>query len=69
MNQVKVLVGVASRLGTTQSTVWKTLNSEGYYPFHIQKVQALRRPQDLNSRIVYCTWLQNMLLNDADFFT
>ena len=49
---------LAQRLNVSHQTVWRTLKWQGLKPFHLQHVQHLK-PEDLERRLVYCTWLQN----------
>lgn len=44
------------RVGVSPFVVWRTLNEQGLYPYHIQRVQALK-PADLPRRVRFCDWL------------
>ena len=47
---------ISSRLGISQSRVWRTLHENQMYPFHLQRVQSLQQG-DLAIRLEYCNWL------------
>ena len=55
--------------------VWRTLNTEGIYPYHIQRIQHLE-PADMCSRLELCRWInsnshmnRNILFTDEAHFT
>jgi len=47
---------IARRLRVPHTRVWRTLNAEGMYPYHVQRVQHLR-PGDFAERLEFCKWL------------
>ncbi|CAH1988356.1 unnamed protein product [Acanthoscelides obtectus] len=42
------------------------INFQGLYPFHVQRVQALR-PDDVPARVRFCEWLLHQHDNNPDF--
>lgn len=57
---------IKSRTGLSQSFVWRTINREELYPYHLQSVQGLR-PGDGERRIVFCRWLLEQVEEDPHF--
>lgn len=47
---------ISAQLNIPKSTVWRTINAHGLYPFHQQKVQHLR-PGDHPRRLQFCQWV------------
>lgn len=47
---------ISRRIGVSQSTVWRSLNRNKFYPFHKQKVQHLQ-PGDGPLRLEFCNFL------------
>ena len=47
---------IARRLRVAHTRVWRTLHTEGMYPYHLQRVQHLR-PDDFAERLNFCMWL------------
>ena len=47
---------IARRLRVPHTRVWTTLQAEGMYPYHVQRVQHLR-PDDFAERLGFCKWL------------
>ena len=43
------------RLFVPHTRVWRTLQAEGMYPYHVQRVQYLR-PGDFTERLEFCKW-------------
>jgi len=55
--------------------VWRTLHTEGMYPYHIQRIQCLE-PADMCSQFELCRWInsnshmiRNILFTDEAHFT
>jgi hypothetical protein len=46
----------ARRLDVQHTRLWRTLQAEGVYPYHVQWVQHLG-PGDLSQRLEFCRWL------------
>ncbi|RZC31997.1 hypothetical protein BDFB_008889, partial [Asbolus verrucosus] len=46
--------------------IWKTLHEQLLYPYHVQKVQALR-PTDFAPRRTFCEWFCGKCRNDPAF--
>lgn len=46
---------LAAELNVARMTIWRILNAEGLYPYHLQRVQALY-PGDQARRIAFCRW-------------
>ena len=62
---------ISARLRIPRMTVWRTLFTEGMYPYHIQRVQHLE-PADMCSQLDLCRWInsnprviRNVLLQEA----
>jgi hypothetical protein len=55
---------VSNRVRDSRMTVWRTVHDYGFYPFHVQNVQALR-PNDYFARENFCNWL----LRNQELFT
>jgi hypothetical protein len=47
---------LCTRLGVSQTHVWRTLHHDGLYPFHPQRVQNLH-PGDSDMFLEFCHWL------------
>lgn len=47
---------IATRLNISHSRAWRTLNKEGFHPYHLQKTQHLK-PEDYEKRIEFCQWI------------
>jgi len=47
---------IARRLRVPHKRVWRTLHSEGMYPYHVQRVQHLRTG-DFAEGLNFCMWL------------
>lgn len=47
---------LAAAEGVSHSLVWGVLHEQLLYPYHVQRVQALR-PEDHLSRLRFCQWL------------
>ena len=47
---------IARRLRVPHTRVWRTLQAEGTYPYHLQRVQHLG-PGDFAQRLEFCKWL------------
>ena len=47
---------IARRLRVPHMRVWRTLNAEGMYPFHVQRVQHLGSG-DFAEKLEFCKWL------------
>ena len=43
---------------TSTLRVWRTLHTEGMYPYHIQRIQLLE-PADMCSRLELCRWINS----------
>lgn len=50
---------LALELGVSHMFVWRTLHSAGYYPYHLQRVQALY-PGDRERRLEFCRCFLNL---------
>jgi hypothetical protein len=66
---------ISARLRIPRMRVWRTLFTEGMYPYHIQSVQHLE-PADMCSRLDLCRWInsnprviRNVLFTDEANFT
>lgn len=66
---------ISKRFRVSQSNVWRTLNNNNLYPYHLQKIQHLQ-PGDNDHRLEYCNWLVNhrqlfkyILFTDESQFT
>lgn len=46
---------LALRFGVSNSTIWEILHDAGFYPYHLQRVQALY-PGDRERRLNFCRW-------------
>jgi phosphosulfolactate synthase (CoM biosynthesis protein A) len=42
----------------TSLRVWRTLHTEGMYPYHIKRIQHLE-PSDMCSRLELCRWIHS----------
>jgi len=47
---------LSTRLGVSQTRVWRTLHEDGVYPFHPHRVQNLH-PEDSAMRLEFYHWL------------
>lgn len=54
--------------GIPKSTVWEIIHDQLLYPYHFQRVQALK-PEDLARRIHYCQWVREQLQVNRFFLT
>jgi hypothetical protein len=66
---------ISARLRIPRMRVWRTLFTDGMYPYHIQRVQHLE-PADMCSRLDLCRWInsnprviRNVLFTDEAHFT
>lgn len=57
---------IASQVGVSHFSVWKTLKEQSLVPFHIQTVQALEL-QDYGSRMEFCNWLLRKNARNVSF--
>lgn len=57
---------VGNEMGAGKDTVWRVLNGENLYPYHLQKVHALE-PQDYPGRVDCSRWFLHKLADDPDF--
>lgn len=57
---------ISHQLEVSQNFVWRTLKSNGLYPYHLQKVQGLT-VADYPLRLQFCEWLLNRTNREADF--
>jgi hypothetical protein len=53
---------IARDMNTSQSSIWRILHEYNFYPYHVQRVQALS-PADFPYRVEYCTWFLQKCLN------
>lgn len=58
---------LARTVNVSHSSVWRILNEQLLYPFHIQKTQHLT-PEDYPRRVEYCSFLRESLNTDPEFF-
>lgn len=58
---------MAIQYGVSQSTIWRIINDAGYYPYHLQRVQALYAG-DRNRRLTFCNWFLNQPLHGNENF-
>lgn len=49
---------LATELGVSRMAVWRVIHDAGYYPYHLQRVQALY-PGDRIPRLNFCRWFLN----------
>jgi hypothetical protein len=66
---------ISARLRIPRMRVWRTLHTEGMYPYHIKRVQHLE-PADMCSLLDLCRWInsnprviRNVLFTDEAHFT
>jgi hypothetical protein len=66
---------ISAQLAISQTRVWKTINKENLYPFHMQEVQRLEEGDRL-PRLAFARWILNhrrnlfrMLFTDEAQFT
>lgn len=57
---------IARNMQINHSTVWRRINEQGLYPFHLTKVQALNE-EDYPRRVNFCQWLITRLHEDRQF--
>lgn len=57
---------LALQEGVSASSVWRVLHEQLLYPYHMQRVQALK-PQDLPRREAFCRWLVLKCERNAEF--
>lgn len=55
-----------SEVGVGRNTVWKVLREQQLYPYHIQKVQALKAT-DYEPRVIFSEWFLGRCNQDAMF--
>lgn len=51
--------GIATHVGISHTSVWRTLNSNDMHPYHIQQVQLLQR-EDFDARLAFARWYLQM---------
>lgn len=49
---------LATEFHASRMTIWRIIHDAGYYPYHLQRVQALY-PGDRIPRLTFCRWLLN----------
>lgn len=49
---------LAMEFDVTRMTIWRIIKNAGYYPYHLQRVQALY-PGDKIHRLNFCRWVLN----------
>lgn len=54
------LRSISGALGLSTSTVWRTLNRNSMYPYHVQRVQGLTE-NDYGPRLNFCQWFMTHL--------
>ncbi|KAG5893032.1 hypothetical protein JTB14_026584 [Gonioctena quinquepunctata] len=57
---------IAEALNSIQSTVWRIIHDQQFYPYHIQRVQALL-PLDFHQRITMCQWFLRKVAGNPQF--
>lgn len=57
---------ISAQTNISKSTVWEILHEELLYPYHLQRVQALK-PQDFLPRVEFCQWMQMKCHQDRHF--
>jgi hypothetical protein len=57
---------VSSEFHTSKNSVWRVLNEEGLYPYHLQKVHGLV-PRDYPRRVDCSRWFMHKLVDNPDF--
>ena len=64
---------MAGCLRVPYTSVWRTLHTEGMYPYHVQRVQHLQ-PDDFAERLNFCKWFNGsrqlhryIMFTDAQF--
>ncbi|KAG5894514.1 hypothetical protein JTB14_026897 [Gonioctena quinquepunctata] len=57
---------IANKLNVSNFTVFKILEEQQLYPFHIQHVQALL-PRDFFPRLVFCHWILHQIARVPNF--
>jgi hypothetical protein len=57
---------IAAAEGISHPLVWSILHEQSLYPYHIQRVQALR-PPDYQARLVFCQWFLRKCVEDPHF--
>lgn len=58
---------LATEHQVSQSTIWRIISNAGYYPYHLQRVQALY-PGDKIRRLNFCNWFLNQPQHGNDNF-
>lgn len=58
--------GVSRILHVNKSLISRVLRTEGWHPYHLQKVQHLFE-RDFAPRVEFCNWYQQMVNLDHDF--
>lgn len=59
---------IAAAVGVNYPLVWAILHEQLLYPYHVQRVQALR-PQDPPARLHFCQWLLQRCGDDPHFIS
>lgn len=49
---------LAIEFGVSQATIWRIIHDAGFYPYHLQRVQALY-DGDRHRRLDFCNWFLN----------
>lgn len=57
---------ISDKFNVSHQVVWRILNESSFYPYHIQRVQALL-PRDFPCRINFCQWYLTKLAVDPNF--
>jgi hypothetical protein len=57
---------VSSAEGVHRSTVWRILQEDRLYPYHLQRVQVLK-PEDLPRRVTFCQWCLEQCVRNPQF--
>lgn len=57
---------IAMNMHSNQSKVWRRINEQGLYPFHLTKTHALNE-EDYQKRVDFCQWLNIKINEDGQF--
>ena len=57
---------IAREIGINQSSVYRMLRANNFYPFHMRLVHELRGT-DFPRRLTFCNFVREQLLNDLNF--
>lgn len=57
---------LARQFGVHHTTVWRTINREGLYPYHFLRVHGLENT-DHQQRVQFCRWLLHNEVEDCNF--